>query len=228
MPDFDFAAWVRRATGFVEARRDRPGFVVEEEPAAGPLSAREIDALARRLERTLPSSLRGFLEHGAAALASHYRFEYDPDIESETELFLAVFPDQTSLYGGPSFGPAWELPDYARSCREWAQQFDEVGDPASAKVWGGALPIIAVANGDYLALDYPSDDLGASSDPPVVYLSHDDESVQLTTSFTSFLTVWEQLCYVGPEIWMLDSFRGPDGLLRADTSAAAQLRRLLE
>jgi len=225
-PDFDFAGWVRRATHFMDANRDRRGFAVEASSAAAPLSRAEVDVLSRRLGRPLPSSLRDFLERATAAITCRYTFEYDPDDETETESFLTLFPHQTSIYGGACFGPAAELPDYARSCSEWAQQFNDAGDSASARDWGSTLPVIAVANGDYLALDHRGDD-AASPDPPVVYLSHDDESVRLATSFTGFLTVWEQLCYVGPEIWLLDSFRGPDGLLTADAPTTDQLRRLL-
>ena len=225
-PDFDFAGWVRRATQFTDAERHRPGFAVEASAAAPPLSRSEGDALSRHLGQPLPASLRAFLERGTASITCRYTFEYDPEDETEAETFLALFPYETSIYGGASIGPASELPDYARSCSEWAQNFNDAGDAASARVWGNTLPIISVANGDYLALDHGGD-AAASADPPVVYLSHDEESVRLAASFTGFLTVWEQLCYLGPEIWLLDAFRGSDGLLEAEASAAQKLRSLL-
>jgi hypothetical protein len=38
---------------------------------------------------------------------------------------------------------------------------------------------------------------------------------------------WERLCYLGPEIWLLDRFRDYDGLLVPDSRAVDQLRQLL-
>jgi hypothetical protein len=190
------------------------------------LSREETDALRRRLGSEIPDALRGFLERGAASVACRYTFEYDPDDEAEAAAFLKLFPSQTSIYGGPVFGPADMLPDFARSCAEWAKQFDEAGDVAEGRRWRHALPIVAVENGDYVALDGagPGRD---PSDPPVLYLSHEGESGLLAASFTEFLAAWERLCYLGPEVWLLDVFRGPDAFIAAEGPAVAEFRRLL-
>ena len=42
-----------------------------------------------------------------------------------------------------------------------------------------------------------------------------------------FLKVWEQLCHIGPELWMREPFLDSEtGYLRADTKDAALLRDL--
>jgi len=223
---FDFSAWVRRARQLMADLDGREGFEVDAWADAPPLAPAEADALSRRIGRQLPDTLRGFLERGAAAVACRSTFEYEPDDEAATAAFLQLFPYQTSIYGGPAFGPAAEIPDFAQSCAEWAEQFDEAGDPAEARRWRHAVPVVAVANGDYLALDGagPARD---PSDPAVVYLSHEGESALLAPSFTEFLAAWERLCYLGPEIWLLDAFRGTDGFIAAEGPAVTQLRRLL-
>jgi SMI1 / KNR4 family (SUKH-1) len=223
---FDFTAWVSRARQLMAELGGRPGFELDPWMDAPPLSPREVDALSSRIGHQLPDTLRGFLERGAAVLACRYTFEYDPDDEAAAAAFLELFPYQTSIYGGPVFGPADTLPDFAQSCAEWADQFDEAGDPAEGRRWRHAVPVIAVKNGDYIALDGagPARD---ASDPPVVYLSHEGESALLAASFTEFLATWERLCYLGPEIWLLDEFRGPDGFIAAEGPATGKLRRLL-
>ena len=87
--------------------------------------------------------------------------------------------------------------------------------------------MIALGKDDFIALE------GKTSrdpdDPPVLYLSHDKEDVQLADSFTAFLTTWERLCYLGPEFRLLDRFREQDGgLLDPDSREADQLRSLFE
>lgn len=223
---FDFLAWVHRARQLMAVLDGRPGFELGAWMDAPPLASREADALSRGIGRQLPDTLRAFLERGASALACRYTFEYDPDDGAATTAFVELFPYQTSIYGGPVFGPADALPDFARSCAAWAEQLDETGDPAEGRRWRHALPVIAVENGDYVALDGagPARD---PTDPPVIYLSHEGESALLAASFTEFLAAWERLCYVGPEIWLLDGFRGPDGFIAADGAASAKLQRLL-
>jgi len=224
--EFDYAAWVRRARDAMTALDGQPGFDVDAWVDAPPLPATELEALSRRIGRQLPDAMRGFLERGTAALACRYTFEYDPDDEAATAAFLALFPYETSLYGGPVLGPADLLPDFVQSCGEWADQFDEAGDPTEGQRWRHALPFIAVDNGDYVALDGtgPARD---PNDPPVIYLSHEGESALIAASFTEFLSAWEQLCYLGPEIWLLDEFRGPDGLIAPESTRATRLRQLL-
>jgi hypothetical protein len=64
--------------------------------------------------------------------------------------------------------------------------------------------VIALGKDDFIALE------GKTSrdpdDPPVLYLSHGKEDVQLADSFTAFLTTWERLCYLGPEFRLSTAF----------------------
>ncbi len=67
------------------------------------------------------------------------------------------------------------------------------------------------------------------ADPPVIYLAHDDESREIASSFTAFLTAWERLGYLGPEIWMLEPFLHPaTGHLDADSESAQTFRRAFQ
>lgn len=50
---------------------------------------------------------------------------------------------------------AWarrKLPSFARSCAEWAKVFLTTHNTDKADEWEQALPVIAIANGDYIAL----------------------------------------------------------------------------
>ncbi len=78
-----------------------------------------------------------------------------------------------------------------------------------------------IGNGDYLGTR-----LAGEPAPPVIYLPHDDESREIAPSFTAFLTAWERLGYLGPEIWMLEPFLNPaPGHLDADSEPVQALRR---
>ena len=218
---FDSRAWVHRAQSFGQSLRAVPGAQVESLHLEPPLGVHEADALGRVLRRPLPAALRAFLVTGSAGLDC--RYTYAPGEDAETAELSALFPDQTSIYGGARLCAAEQLADYAQSCAEWASETWVSEEPAQAAVWRSALPFAALDNGDYLALDVrqPADD------PPVLYLSHDDESLELAASFTEFLAVWERLCYLGPEIWLLAEFLTESKHLNADGQKAERLRRLL-
>jgi hypothetical protein len=185
-----------------------------------------VDALARRLDQPLPSAFRLFLKSGAAALNCRYTFECDPNDRAAVDAARELFVLAPCICGGACIGPASELPRFAQSCAEQAKVFLIDHDSDKADEWEEALPVLAIANGDYIALE--GNTIKDPDDPPVLYLSHDGENVQLADSFTAFLTTWERLCYLGPEIWLLDRFRDYDGLLVPDSPAVDQLRQLLE
>jgi hypothetical protein len=215
---------VRRAQKFVLARGDRPGFTVASSDVSLPLSRTEIDALARRLDQPLPGAFRLFLKFGAAALHCRYTFAWDPDDRPAKQAFRGLFPLSAYISGGACIGPATELPSFGESCAEWATVFRTNEDRDKADDWADALPMIAIGKDDYIALEGRTN--RDPDDPPVLYLSHDKEDVQLAESFTDFLTAWERLCYLGPEMRLLDRFRDDDGLLDPDSGAADQLRQL--
>jgi len=81
-------------------------------------------------------------------------------------------PDQTRIFGGARLGPASDLADYCGAVGEWAKNTWIADFPEQQSIWESAFPFLRLDNGDDLALDLRTD----GSDPPVAYLSHDDES----------------------------------------------------
>ena len=69
---------------------------------------------------------------------------------------------------------------------------------------------------------------GTVEDPAVAYLNHEDTSSIIAPSFTSFLKEWESVCYVGPEIWMLEPFLNEKGQMDGSISAAKEMRAMIE
>jgi hypothetical protein len=225
---FDYRAWVHRAHQFVVARHGRPGFTVAATRVDPPLERRRVDALARRLDERdlqLPNTLRLFLTFGAAALDCRYMFEHDPADRPADDAIENLFVLAGHVSGGACLGPAHELPAFAESCASRAEVILREQDTDRADEWSESLPLIAVSHGDYIALDMAT--ALEPDDPPVIYLSHDRENIHLADSFTDFLTTWERLCYIGPEIRMFDRFFGGDGLLDPRSPAVDQLRSLL-
>ncbi len=218
---FDDRGWAVRAAEFTHRLSGRPGARIVAAELAPPLEPAEVDRLQSAMGRLLPGVLRRFLERGSGALDCRYSFHPGAD-GTERERIAAWFPGLTSIYGGPRL-MARELPDLARSAAQWASETWIAEDPAERATWEGALPIIGLDNGDFLALDVRSEE----DDPPVVYLAHDDGSVLLALSMTAFLTAWEAMGYVGPEIWLLGAFRGEEGLLEGEGMMARELRRML-
>jgi len=65
--------------------------------------------------------------------------------------------------------------------------------------------LAAIGNGDLIALDQTAD----PQEPPVVYLSHDDQSsAVIAPSLSYFLEAMAELCFIGPEIWLLEPWLG--------------------
>jgi hypothetical protein len=169
--------------------------------------------------------LRSFLTLGAGALDCRYTFAVDPDDRAAAGAFINLFATSDRVHGGACVGPAHELPRFAQSCADRAEVFVRAHDTDRADQWVESLPVIALSNGDYVALDIAT--AIDPDDPPVLYLSHDEDNVHLADSFTDFLTAWEHLCYIGPEIWLLDRFFGNDDLLVRKSPEVDQLRWLL-
>jgi hypothetical protein len=217
---FDRRQWIASAAGFVRRLASRADIEVRAAEFGPSLTAADAD----RVERSgtpLPAALRQFFTEGSGAIDFRYVFEPRADGQDSDRL-EQLFPDQTSIYGGVRIVAA-ELPDLQRSAAEWARDTWVAEDEAQKVIWDGALPFAALDNGDFLSLDVRT----PAEDPAVIYLSHDDESIVLAPSFGAFLAEWERLCYLGPEIWLLESFRSGDGFLDAASSAAHELRVLL-
>jgi cell wall assembly regulator SMI1 len=219
MAAFDYAAWVARAQTFTESLAHLEGAEVHSSAMASPTSEADLTAIERALGPTLPSSLRAFFTRGTASLDCRYALEPGgPALDQLRDLL----PDQIRIYGGARLGPVSDLPDLSRSVGEWADDTWVANFPDQKAIWDCALPFAALANGDYLALDLRADE----SDPPVIYLNHDDDSSVIAPSLPAFLTAWERLCYLGPEHWLLLEFTDASGQLDPDSDRAARLRQL--
>lgn len=219
MADFDYAAWVTRAQAFTESLAHLEGAEVHSSAVASPTSEANLAAVEGALGPTLPPPLRAFFTRGAASLDCRYALE--PGGQA-LDLLRDLLPHQIRIYGGARLGPVSGLPDLFRSVSDWANDTWVANSPDQKAIWESALPFPALDNGDYLALDLRADE----SDPPVIYLNHDDDSSVIAPSLPAFLSAWERLCYLGPEHWLLLEFTDADGQLDPDSERAARLRRL--
>lgn len=209
---FDYTGWVQRAEAFIKnvalfGNCDELRVEIAIEP---PLNDSELQQLQANFKMPLPLELQRFWTTASRHCDCSYYVENDAGI----------------FYGDPSFLNAVELPKETVSCRNWAEGWADScpEDPAQEALWLQSIPFISIGNGDYLGLFVPE----AHDNPPVVYLSHDDVSRIIAPSFTEFLNVWEQLCYIGPEIWILEEHLDSDGMLDASTPRAEQLRSFLQ
>jgi len=215
---FDYAGWVRRAQSFTsELDAHRLGEWEFESEIAPPMDEQSIINLERTLSRDLPGPLRGFFKQGSRCLEC--RYVWTPAGASVNPMH-DLFPSQGGyIYGGARLCDALDLPEMLKECEMSAESFQK--SPEQEAFWLNALPFAWIRNGDTLALDM------RHSLPPVVYLAHDDDSRVIAPSFDAFLNTWERLCYIGPEIWLLDEFLDSEtGLMNADTDKARQLRDL--
>ena len=162
-------------------------------------------------------SLRDLFTIGSAHLDCHYVLEHGDGILD------GILPDEKRIFGGARLGPLSELPEFSRSIAEWAAETWVADAPAQRAIWTSAVPFTRMANGDFLALDLSAQDI----DPPVVYLSHDDDSSVIAPDLPGFLDAWERLAYVGPEHWLLLEFVDGRGRLDPESDRAARLRGML-
>ena len=219
MAEFDLAGWVARARAFTLGLSNLPGAEVRSITVAAPLAEVDLRGLEDALGAILPASLRAFFFRGTSAMDCAYIFK--PEGQALDQL-RTLLPDESEIFGGAKMGPASDLADYSTAVREWARDTWIVDEPDQRIIWESALPFVALNNGDYLALGIQED----ASDPPVVYLCHDDESLRLARNLPQFLAAWERLCYLGPEHWLLGPFIGESGL-DGESERAKGLRALL-
>lgn len=217
MPGLDYAAWVARAQAFIHNLGRSAAAKVHSSAITPPASDEDVAAVERALGATLPSSLREFFTRGSAGL--DYRYTFEPSDEALNRLG-EILPHQRHVYGGARIGPLSDLSVLSDGVDEWARETWIAEEDTQRAIWESARPFLLLDNGDYLALDVGSD----KTDPPVVYLNHDDESVAIAANLVDFLRAWEGLCYLGPEHWLLLEFVGADGYLDANSDQAARLR----
>ncbi len=214
----DYGDWVRCAQSFTSKLGTRlEGDWELESEVAAPMDEQSIINLERTLSRDLPLPLRGFFKQGSRCLECRY-------VWTPTGTFVEpmhnLFPNQGGyIYGGARFCDALDIPAMLEECRVLAEGFQEA--PEQEAFWLNALPFAQIRNGDTLALD-----MRHPLDPPVVYLAHDDSQV-IAPSFDAFLHAWGRLCYIGPEIWLLDEFLDAEtGLMDSEADKAQKLRDL--
>ena len=214
---FDYAAWVERARRFVENVARVPGADVRSASIAGPAASVQLAAVEQQLGRPLTHSLRELFTTGSAHLDCHYVLEPGDGVLD------GILPDEKRIFGGARLGPLSELPEFSRSIGGWAAETWVADAPDQHAIWTSALPFARMANGDSLALDLRAQD----SDPPVVYLNHDDDSSVIAPNLAAFLDAWERLAYIGPEHRLLLEFVDGSGFLDPHSDRAARLRGML-
>ena len=214
----DYASWVQRTKEFTAGLEGRlAGEWEVENSIAPPMDEPALVGIENALERKLPLSLRNFFQSGSRSCEC--RYVWTPGSVSQDQM-NAIFPSNGYIYGGAVIGDAQDLAELLEECRWAAEGFEEA--PEQEAYWLHALPFAWIRNGDKLGLD-----LRQKEKPPVVYLAHDDDSVVIAPDFDTFLETWERLCYIGPEIWLLNEFINPNnGFLDADMPKAIKLRKL--
>lgn len=205
---FDYAGWLQRVEAFIKyvAQFENCDELQTEIGITPPLTESELQQLQANFKEPLPLELQRFWTTASRHCHWHCYLENDSG----------------TFYSAPTFLDATELLEETAICRDWADGCSE--DSAQEALWLQSVPFILMRNGDYLGLFAPM----AHDDPPVAYLSHDDVSRIIAPSFTEFLNVWEQLCYIGPEIWELEKYLDANGILDASTPQARQLRSFLQ
>ena len=215
----DYAGWVHRAQSFIANTGNHlEGEWETDSKVAPPMREQEIVNLEQALSYALPPGLRAFFKYGSRCC--NCRYVWTP-AGAFVEPMHSLFPNQGGyIYGGARFCDALDIREMLEECRVLAEGFQEA--PEQAAFWLNALPFAWIRNGDMLALD-----MRQPLDPPVSYLAHDDDSQVVAPSFDAFLQAWESLCYIGPEIWLLDEFLDAEtGLMDSKADNAQKLRDL--
>lgn len=162
-----------------------------EEPA----SIAEVEELENRLERKLPLQIKDFF------LNYSRRCEFSAFLPDDFEL-----PDELEeIFSATFLISLEEFADVEDARKGWIEDcFTDEEDEYDA-VWYHKLGFMHVANGDIIAFDIKEDE----SNPPVVYLSHDDGDGHGYILGKDFDTYFEQLLLVGAcgnEDWQMLPF----------------------
>lgn len=213
------ADWVAAVRVFIGRGSGIPGFKGRADVAL-PLGQKSHAELVEKLPVSLPEAVAAFLLEGSARCK--FRYEWTPKGPAAKQL-QAALDGEEKVFGGADLCHAAALARWLKDCKAWAEETWIAEYPEEQATWLSTLPIAAMANGDYLGVDLRH----AKSDPPVVYLSHDEESRVIAPSFTAFLQAWAGLCYIGPEIWLLENFLDEKtGWLDSTSERAKKLREL--
>jgi hypothetical protein len=221
---FDYAAWLRRAELFVRGLKKFPGELHVNVDIAPPLSIDETNALCASLPFELPRPLYDFFTAGSASVDFYFLWE---PTELDLPLLWQAIPDEHEVWGGLRCFSACAFGENG-----WARDI-VVRKPdiplQDGHLWNECIPFVHIPNGDYLALHVQRDD----GRMPVLYLSHDawdtSSAFEIAPSLEQFLIDWEQLCYIGPEIWLLCHFLNDDdtGPFHVDSPIAVTWREIM-
>lgn len=215
---FDFSAWLLRATDFSHRIGTRIPDNLSRRTNAGQVATE--DALTKsesELQMPFPEEFRAFLKAGLGGFRRS--FCWTPSAEDRARL-APLFGRERYISFGPRFTALRDLSLYLTAASAWAKNYTG---------WEGAvlkagLPFIALDNGDFVFMDLRV----PQADPPVVFFAHEEGCQTIAPSLTQFLSTWEKLAYIGPEYVMLRRFLGQDGYLDSGSSKAHELRSLLE
>lgn len=222
-----YASWIRRAESFVRRLNYLPGQWGISVAIEDPITTSQADELDKELPFGLPAPLRELYTEGAGRCKCNYRWKPN---EEHLHLVRDVFEHELSFNGGPEFLPWTELLE-AHGMHDWWGGYDDSPpgiEAAALNVWRHSVPFISVGNGDHVALHVTDD----ARSMPVVYLCHDDSDnpvTRISSSFDQFLSDWEKLCYVGPEIWLLSTFLsdGAQGELNVEQEKSRKWREVM-
>lgn len=222
MEMIDYSKWVECVRDFSEALQHIPGEISVNVRIKPPINEEELREVTGKWPNGLPSVLKALWQNGSSHIDCNY--SWTPPSEELPKL-LEIFPYNNAIYGGVRFEPATEIfpgnSGIDPNDEEMAKLFAE----KEFELWTRCAVFLHVGNGDCLGLD-PEE---GNDDPPVIYLFHDiDESRVISPSLSEFLIVWQELCYIGPESWLMYYwFNEKCGKLNVAEHKTEDLRKLL-
>jgi hypothetical protein len=183
---------------------------------AEPASIDLIRSTEGTLGNPLPDSLRRVLLDFSSAVSIRWRLPRDFELPEALR----------EIFGGELIWDVRRLVEVEQERASWQQNVFPNAGNAYDVVWHNKLGFMTVPNGDVIAFD-----LAGGSDPPVVYLSHDDgegHGYRLGDNFADFIDRWSSLGCPGPEDWQMMPFveSATSGLL-PDCENAKQWRQLI-
>lgn len=218
----DYRKWVQQAIEFQSRLGNRPGEWEVETHVRSPLEQYQIEKLNNKLRHSIPECVAAFLAGGSAGMRNHYC--WTPETKKEAKQLSELIPETNYIYGGADLCNAKKFKKFQKECVEIAEETWIDDEPELKEMWLNSFPFARLANADMIALDLRKDML----DPPVVYLSHDDDSRLISESFDRYLEDWAAASYVGPEIWVLKAFFDAESkMLTPNKQHAAEFRQLL-
>ena len=220
----EFEAWVERVRTFSMALQMQPlpgtfNMDVEIDP---PCTQEELREFSKKWPAGVPSALQKLWFEGAARIQCNYWWEPPAN---ELDRLKEVFEYVTFIYGGVRFKSAETIYPGNFGITADDRKDYEFWSDREFELWRRCAIFQDIGNGDSLALDPETN----PDDPAVVYLIHDEDgSAQICPSFSKFIATWEELCYIGPEHWLLGHWIDWDqGVMDTIRHKAAELRELL-